>query len=130
MEITPELIKKINKECPYGQGIFKEPYGIPVSVKGLVVYTRYGTGGYSGGSCWDDSDPQPYYESEPKEKFKVLDLLLEEIFPKISYMQYKKIESIVRTNEETEWEYYGNSTDWKIEFIELDKLLKLLDDLC
>jgi hypothetical protein len=52
--MTEELIKKINSKAPYEQGIFKQPWGIPVTIKDYVIYTRYGTGGYSGGSCYGD----------------------------------------------------------------------------
>ena len=122
-----DLIKSINKKCPYNQGIFKQPNGIPVSVKEHVVYCRYETGGYSGGSCWDDSDPQPYVEDVPKDRFKVLDIVLEELFPDIKYLQYKQIEELIKDNEDTEMEYYGNSTDWKCEYIVLSELESLIE---
>ena len=125
--MNAELIKEINEKCPYNQGIFKQPYGIPVHIKEPVVYCRYETGGYSGGSCWDDSDPQPYSEDVPKDRFKVLDLVLEVLFPEIKYLQYKQIEELIHDNEETEYEYYGNSTDWKCEYIILSELESLIE---
>ncbi len=127
MQLTEEQIKEINKKCPYNQGIFFEPYGIPLGIKEKVIYTRYETGGYSGGSCWDDSDPQPYYSNPPEDKFKVLDLVLEILKPGISYLDYKKIDSIIHDNSETEYEYYGNSTNWHIDYIKLSDLYKLLE---
>lgn len=48
MELTQEQIEAINKECPYNQGVFREPYGIPVKIKEPVIYCRYEIGGYSG----------------------------------------------------------------------------------
>ena len=120
------IIDKINNECPYNQGIYFQPNYIPVKIKELVVYSRYKTGGYSGGSCWDDSNPQPYSSDIPNDHMKVLDLVLAEICPNISYLNYKKIQSIVHDNEETEYEYYGNSTDWKVEYIILSELENLV----
>ena len=126
MELSKELIDKINKECPSDQGIFKEPYGIPVHIKEPVVYLRYETGGWSGGGYMDECVASPY-EVNKIPNFEVLDILLNEIYPNISYLDYKKISKIIHTNEETENEYYGNSTDYHIDYIILSELLKLLE---
>lgn len=123
--MTKEQIEKINKECPYNQGIFAEPYGIPVHIKEPVIYMRYEIGGVSGGSCWDNSNPQPYTVNE-KPKFKVLDLVLSELKPDLTYLQYRKIEDLIHTNEEAEYHYYGNSTDYKVEYIILSELEAVL----
>jgi hypothetical protein len=109
--------------------VFFEPYGIPVGIKEKVIYGRYETGGYRGGSCWDNSNPQPYYEEPPKDRMKVLDLVLAELCPNITYLQFKKIEEIIHDNFKSEWEYYGNSTDWKIEYIKLSDLYALITAL-
>lgn len=126
MELTKEQIKQINEKCPYDQGIFTEPYGIPNTIKEPVIYMRWSPGGVSGGSCWDSSDPQPYYNREKEGDFKVLDLVLEILKPNISYLEYKKISELIVSSEETEWEYYGNCTDWNIKYIILSDLIKLL----
>lgn len=126
MILTKEQIEKINKKCPYEQGIFTEPWGIPCKIKEPVIYTRYTTGGYQGGSCWGD-EATYHTEQEPANKFKVLDIILEELMPNITYLQYRKIEQLIHTNEETHYEYYGNSTDSKVEYIKLSEFLKLLE---
>lgn len=123
-----KLIKEINDECPDDQGIFSEPYGIPNSVKELVVYCRYETGGYSGGSCWEE-DTERYSVEEPKDAMKVLEILLEKIAPKITYLQFRKIEAMVQDSDETKWEYYGNSTDYRIQYIVLAELEKFLNEI-
>ena len=125
--MTNEEIEDINKECPYDQGIFFQPNMIPINIKEHVIYSRYETGGYSGGSCWDDSDPRPYTEDIQEDRFKVLDLVLAKLKPNITYLQYKKIEGMIRDNEDTEQEYYGNSRDWKVEYIVLSELEKFLE---
>lgn len=125
--MNKELIDKINIDCPYDQGIFFQPYGIPVHIKEHVVYMRHSTGGRKGGNCWGG---KPYrYENEEIPEFKVLDILLKEVYPEISYIQFKKIEKIIHTNDETEHEYYGNSTDYEIRYIILSELEKLIDSL-
>jgi hypothetical protein len=125
--MTKEQIQNINKKCPYEQGIFVEPYGIPVHIKEPVIYMRYSTGGVSGGSCWEWSNPQPYHNNEPKPNFEVLDLVLRELKPNISYLQYREIEKLIHTNQETHYEYYGNSTDFQIQYIILSELEAALE---
>ncbi len=131
MELSQSQIEKINKACSNGysdnQGVYFQPNGVPVRIKELVIYTRYETGGYRGGSCWDSSDPQPYSEEPPSDKFKVLDMVLEELMPNITYLQFKKIDALIHSEEESENEYYGNCTDYKVEYIVLSELYKLLE---
>ena len=89
--MTKEDIEEINKESPYEQGIRLNPRGIPKGIDEVVVYGKYETGGYSGGSCWDDSDPQHYSADAPKDRLRLLDLVLAKLCPNISYLQYKEI---------------------------------------
>lgn len=125
--MTKEEITEINSKCPEDQGIFFQPSMIPVHIKEHVIYCRYKTGGYSGGNCWNANEAKYYSEDPPEDRFKVLDLVLEKLKPNITYLQYKKIESMVHNNEETEYEYYGNSTEWKVEYIILSELEAFLE---
>lgn len=129
MELTKEDIEAINNECPSNQGIFNEPYGIPNNIKELVVYMRWETGGVSGGSCWDSSNPRPYTTDEPKPKFKALDLVLKRLKPDLTFLQFREIEELIKSSENTEWECYGNCTDWAVEFIVLRELIQKLEFL-
>jgi len=125
MELSKEDIIEVNKECPSEQGIHTEPYGIPVRIKEPVVYMRWETGGFGGGSCWgDEAEPKA---GEEKPKFKVLDLILKRLKPDISFLQFREIEELIRTNEDTSEYYYGNSTDYKVEYIILSELIDLLE---
>ncbi len=119
--MTQDLIDKINAECPYEQGIFKEPYCVPNDLKEYVVYMKYETGGVTGGSYHEDSVNRDYVKTE-RPVFKALDLTLKELMPDLSYLQYKEIEELILNNEDTEYEYYGNSKDWKVEYIILSQL--------
>lgn len=125
--MTKEEIKEINDKCPSNQGIFVEPSMIPVHIKEPVIYSRYCVGGYGGGNCYDD-DAEPYTEEPPKDRFKVLELVLEKLKPSITFFQYKKIEGMIHDNEETDNQYYGNSTDWKVEYIILSELEAFLNE--
>jgi len=126
MLLSEEQIQKINKECPYEQGVFYQPYGVPVHIKEHVIYCRYEISGYEGGSCWGEDEPHYYERDPPKDRMKVLDIVLEELCPKITYLQYREIERLIHDNTETKYEYYGNSEDYKIEYIILSELCKLL----
>lgn len=127
MSIIKEINAQLNTEGLWDQGIFCEPNGIPVHIKEPVLYTRYSTGGYRGGTCWDDSYPHPYTEEPPKDKWKVLDVFLKKVCPDINYLLYKEIEKCIHTNEETEHEYYGNSTDWVVEYIKMSDILRIIN---
>lgn len=128
MEFTKEQIEKINTNTPYDQGVYFQPYGVPFKHKELCVYMRYETGGYSGGSCWYDSDPQPYSIDEIP-NFDVLDLVLKELAPNLTYLQYKEVEKLIDTNDGSEHEYYGNSTDWTVKFIPISELYDTLNSM-
>lgn len=126
--LTQEQIKEINLNLPYGQGIFKEPFGIPYEIKEQVIYTKWTSGGRSG-SCWDDEDTvnEDYTCDRPTDAFKVLDLALEILYPNVSFLQYKKIEELIESNTDTDYGYYGDYTEDTIEWIKLSELYKLLE---
>ena len=127
MELTQSQIEAINKECPYGQGIFREPFGIPNKIKELVVYTKWQSGG-RGGSCWDDEDTvnEHYNNSRPNDSFKILDLTLKVLRPEITFLQFREIEALIHSNTETDYGYYGDYTEDTIEWIKLSDLYEAL----
>ena len=133
MELSKEQIAKINKLSPMQwqgnkQGIFTEPYGIPNHIKEPVIYMRWETGGTSGGSCWENSNPQHYKSEKGKPKFECVDLVLKELMPNISFLQFREIEKLIQSSQKTDCEYYGNSTDFEIEFIVLSELISKLEE--
>lgn len=129
--MTQKLIEQINNECPYNQGIFVQPYGVPTHIKEAVIYNRYETGGYSGGSCWDDEEnhARSYSEDEPTDSRRVLDIVLKHVFPNISHIQFQEVERLWIDNYDTEYEYYGNSTDYHIDYILLSTFEALIEKL-
>ncbi len=128
MELTQSQIEEINKECPYGQGVFREPFGIPNDIKELVVYTKWESGGRPG-SCWDDEDTvnDDYTLDRPSDAFKVLDLTLKVLKPSVTFLQFKEIQNLINSNTETDYGYYGDYTEDTIEWIILSDLCELLD---
>lgn len=132
--LTKEQIEKLNtkiyNKCGYGeQGVYSEPFGIPDKEKRLVIYMRYETGGVSGGSCWDDSDPQPYSNSDDNKDFIALDVFLTQICPNITFLQFREIERLIHSNYKTKWEYYGNQTNYEIKYIVIEEIFKYLENI-
>lgn len=124
------LIKEINKKCPYGQGIFVQPNGIPVSIKEPVIYSSYVNGGMSGGGYWDNAKLEPFISDKPKDHMLVLDLVLEEICPTMSFLHYKRISKFVReTSKRAGQDYYGNYDDYVIEYIILSQLEEMIAEI-
>jgi hypothetical protein len=86
------------------------------------------TGSASGGGCWGgESVFSPTSDSDSK-KLLMLDQILEDIAPNISYLQYKKL--LVEANLENidiqHNEYYGNYTAYNANFISCEKLVNFL----
>jgi len=132
MELTKEQIDNINKIAPNEwqeneQGVYIQPNGIPTSVKGYVVYMRWLTGGKTGGGYHEDSHLRSFKSDTGRPKFTVLDLVLRELMPSISYLQFREIEDLVRTTEdEDNSDYYGNCDYFDVEYIVLDELIEKL----
>lgn len=130
MKLTQSQIEQINEECPYGQGIFMEPFGIPNNIKELVVYTKWKSGG-RGGSCFDDENTvNEHYDCDrPSDAFKVLDITLKVLRPNITFLEYREIEALKQSNAKTDYGYYGDYTEDTIEWIKLSDLYKALTKL-
>lgn len=126
--MTQEQIDKVNARCPHGQGIFFEPNGIPNHIKDLVLYSRFVKDGVAGGNCWGDKRYSFVNEPE-KDHMIVLDYVLEELHPNITYLQFKRIHDLIRSNEDTIDGYYGNFENWKVDYILLPELEEFLDTL-
>lgn len=124
--LSLEDIEEINNNVndSWYEGVFIEPTYIPIHIKEPVVYMRWESGGYSGGSCWNDEVSQRYENSKPS--FTVLDLVLEKLNITLTDSLYMGLNNIVHTNSESEYEYYGNSTEYQIEYIILSELYSFI----
>lgn len=101
----------------------KDPLPLPT-----YIFVKYSTGGVSGGSCWDSSDPQPYYEKHVDDEFKDFYKVLEEFAPNMTYIEVKRLESRIKIDDWTETEYYGNSTDYTVKRIGVKEIYDYLID--
>lgn len=87
------------------------------------------TGGVSGGSCWDSSNPSAYSSDETKPDNNALTEILEKLFPDISGIKVIKIlkhpELYIRDTR-TDYQYYGNRDDYETEELNLKVLYEIL----
>lgn len=123
-----------------------EPYH-PFRLEGVFVYSgnRYdkkvvnpvpyiiqywAAGGVSGGSCWDSSDPKPYRGEPAPRTFPDLDKILMAVAPNISFLQHRALEAaVLKEGEETEYEYYGNSTTYGYRLVTMPDLYAKLVEI-
>lgn len=132
MELTKEQIDRINELAPNEwqeneQGVYIQPNGIPTTVKGYVVYMRWVIGGETGGGYSEDSCLRSFKSDKGRPKFTVLDLVLRELMPSISYLQFREIEDLVRETEyDDNGDYYGNCSYFDVQYIILDELIEKL----
>lgn len=92
-----------------------------------ALMVEWSTGGTSGGSCWDDSNPQPYSTDNAPEELTDLDRILEKYWPEISFLQYRVLAAkLVKGGSYTEYEYYGNSTNRSFKLLWLRDLYTTL----
>lgn len=116
---------------PYLSGSLDKINGVELKdFKGLVS-EAWRTGGVGGGSCWDEGDEDPHYElgEEESEPIKALENFLEEFHPNLSLSQYKEIMQHVNTEYWTDYEYYGNHTDYACHYITFENIAKALVNL-
>jgi hypothetical protein len=124
VSVATSLVNK-NYDCRIGvNGIrFKNYYELgKFHETDLVVTWAWSTGGYSGGSCWGD-EAQPYSTDNGPPEVDVLDTLMEQIAPNISFIVYKNIRSkLIKPFNYSESEYYGNYTDYSGRAFSLNEL--------
>lgn len=88
-------------------------------------------GGITGGSCWDEGDSLHYYSnSGEKREFTYLDELLTKTVPDISFLKYKGATTLVKEDERSESEYYGNTSEYLTYSINLNDLYDYLSEEC
>lgn len=129
--MTTEEIKALNASGKYDtweQGIFTEPNHIPTTVKEPVVFMRWNAFGTRGGSCWMESSDEleDYYNDRPT--FDALIATCKYLYPGITDKEIRMIEGLA-TEEDGGYdhEYYGNATNYKVEWVRLSEVEKWID---
>lgn len=139
----PTFISLIN-----GSGIDTKPY-LPFSAERLFVYPAHNrskqpvdappfiaqhwdAGGISGGSCYDEGDKDPHYArtGDPAPTtFPDLTKVLIAVCPTLTFLQYEMIKEVIKSGVETEYEYYGNSSQYGYQVVILRELYDKLVEL-
>lgn len=94
----------------------------------IKIRKKWITGGDWGGNCWSDERTGYGPDPEQEPEFTELDVILEKIAPSISFIQYKLLMSKVVYDSHTEYEYYGNHTQYGIKEINIDDVWNFLKE--
>lgn len=106
----------------------EDPWAAQTSDNHTYLVHECETGGVEGGSCWDDSDPQPYVTGESLGRFVALQEVLRTVAPTISFLEYEEILGMVQTSSHVQYEYYENETAYSYQFINLKDLWCFLSE--
>jgi len=93
-----------------------------------AFYLAFETGGASGGDCWGGSARSYSTPIEGGDEFEALDQFLEEHFPKIPFLAYRKLMRQMEKFEYRDSDPYGNSTNYQVRALPFDVLWNVLAD--
>ena len=82
-------------------------------------------GGSTGGSCWGGNANTPRPAEEEPEIWE-LDEFLEQVMPMVTHLQYKRLASKIGTLDYYVSEYYGNSYEYRVQYLRFDDLIAIL----
>lgn len=92
--------------------------------EGFVIQ-KHEEGGASGGNCYGDFAKR-YHNSKDMEPFAPLDAILRAAKPNITYLEYKEVEALIVEDSVSDYEYYGNYTEYTILKLDIEKLYNKL----
>jgi len=94
---------------------------------GSYIIEYYISGGISGGSCWESSDPTPYTTNDTWETDILKDIILN-CAPDIKLSEYWQLEKQFTVGDVEETEWYGNRTYYKIRFVKTEIIYNMLKE--
>jgi hypothetical protein len=96
-----------------------------------TIQQRWVSGGTSGGSCWDVG-PVTYHSVEGERaptSWPKFDSIIEAFWPDISFLVHRRvIQPLVQSRIYCEDEYYGNSTTYSYNVVNLRELFTVLQE--
>lgn len=125
-----EFLKKlqengINLRKPSEKGYRKSGYVSVMSKEDvsdnedIVIYWEWCTGGITGGNCWSEGGHRSYVSDD--EERSELDRVLEIFYPNITFLEYRNLD-LAHRGSYSEYEYYGNSTDYAFKYVKVKDL--------
>lgn len=103
---------------------FEEAIEKELNKKIFPVFKKWIVGGQEGGSCWNnDNHYSISADPEPEDPIVFIEII-ETVCPKLTFLQFKKLEhkSLWDVRNKTDYEYYGNSTDYMIKTLNTQNL--------
>lgn len=88
---------------------------------------EWATGGRTGGNPWSD-ETSPLQADEPNE-LVVLDEFLENYFPSITILQYKRLSRLIKFQNWNDDQYYGNNANYKCAYITFEDIASCLEPM-
>ena len=126
-------LENSSSTSPYGGTCWQSVTSIKdVTPSTSLVGDEVCTGGTSGGSCWNEGETTYHgYHNEVTPELASLDMVLEEIAPNITYLQFKKLlrEADVKEFTHSTGDYYGNKSDYAKKYVNLGDLYDALVSL-
>ena len=92
-----------------------------------LISEEWAIGGMTGGNCWGDAHSSVTRE-DPKDII-LLDEFLEQYMPNITLLQYKRLTRLIKYQDWTSSEYYGNSTQYKCAYITFNDIAECLSTM-
>lgn len=77
-----------------------------------VIKVQWETGGFTGGSCWGTA-PYAYTSNEDPKDLDLVDAIILQIRRDMPFLEYKALRHLIKHEDYTEYEYYGNYTEYK-----------------
>ena len=94
-----------------------------------AVSVKWCTGGISGGSCWSTDEDHHYATTgEEEPDFNDFENLILHFYPNITFVEFRNIRGLIKQNDWTEDEYYGNSTNYSERYVYLEDVYNWLID--
>lgn len=95
-----------------------------------AVSIKWYTGGISGGSCWDEGDENNHYATtgEEEPEFTDFETIILHFVPNITFVEFRDIRKLVKQKEWTDYEYYGNSTNYAEKYVYLEDIYNFLKE--
>jgi len=96
----------------------------------FAIRVTWHTGGYYGGNCWDDTEPE--YRDSYDDQLSLFDdpdfvTIIKNFCPQIDIIKCKELSNIINEDNYTEYEYYGNTSDYSFQEVKLTDLVDFIN---